>query len=307
MKPALFDDLIALDARLASHGFPRFSKWWRRALRSFLTTGKRRLVLRVGRRGGKSLTLAKFVVAVAMHASLPLPPGERAIIAWLSIDLREAGARLVSLRAMFDALGIAYTARGDEIELHDRPVTIRCYPASYRAVVGFSSPLVICDEVSRWRDSETGSNPAAAVVDSISPTLATLDGFLVLASAPWSDADYHATEFEKGNTPEQHTAHAPTWEANPTLSRDALRKLAGDERSFLRDYAAIPQGEVSSPFEPGEVDALVTTKEPARRFVKGVRYGMTLDVGLRRDRTGAIIFHRELVDGPFGPVDVIVC
>ncbi len=302
----LFDRLLALDAALAARGFPRLSAWWRRTLRAFLRSGKRRLVLRVGRRGGKSLTLAKLAVVLALYAPCPVPPGERALIPWLSVDLREASSRLAQLRAMLDAIGARYEARGDEIALVDRAVTFRVYPASFRAVVGFSALAVFADEVSRWRDSESGANPAASVVSSIAPTLATTRGVLILASAPWSDSDFHAEQFDLGTTSEQMTGHAASWEANDTLDRTELRRLCATERDFLRDFGAVPSGEVSNPFEPGEVDALVTAGVEERPPRPERTYAAAFDAGMRKDRSALLIFHREWTDGPFGAEDVLV-
>ena len=58
-----FERFDALDAAHVAAGFPACSTWWRKRFESFLRSGKKRWVLRVGRRGGKSSTLSRLLVA----------------------------------------------------------------------------------------------------------------------------------------------------------------------------------------------------------------------------------------------------
>ncbi len=50
----ILDHLEPLERRLAAAGFPAMSPWWRSQVERFYRTPARALVLRVGRRGGKS-------------------------------------------------------------------------------------------------------------------------------------------------------------------------------------------------------------------------------------------------------------
>jgi hypothetical protein len=63
---AFLDRFDAMDRALVAAGFPATSPWWRSRLERFLRTGKKRWVLRVGRRGGKSSTLSRLLTAAKM-------------------------------------------------------------------------------------------------------------------------------------------------------------------------------------------------------------------------------------------------
>jgi hypothetical protein len=107
----LYDRLLEVDERLALAGFPKLTKFWRSTLRRFLRSKKKRLVLRVGRRGGKSLTLCKLGVTVALYSETKPTPGELIIIGYISVDRAEAANRTRMNAAMLDALGQLYERR----------------------------------------------------------------------------------------------------------------------------------------------------------------------------------------------------
>jgi hypothetical protein len=59
-----------LDAALVKAGWPATSPWWRAELERFIRSGKRRWVIRVGRRGGKSSTLCRVAICQAITPGL---------------------------------------------------------------------------------------------------------------------------------------------------------------------------------------------------------------------------------------------
>src|SRR5262245_62080077 len=136
----------ALDRALVTAGFPATSPWWRAQLERFMHSGRRRWVLRVGRRGGKSSTLCRLAVAVALWGGWHVPPGDVAVIPFGSVDRDEAAARLRTIAAILHALGVAFDERGDEIELRDRRLVFRVVTCSVRGTVGFTSVAVFADE-----------------------------------------------------------------------------------------------------------------------------------------------------------------
>lgn len=168
---AAFD---ALDAQLVAHGFPATSPWWRREIERFLRSGRRRWVVRAGRRAGKSSTLCRLAVAWALRGPWHVPPGDIAIIAFVSVDRDEAGARLRTIGDILRALGVAFDPSGDEIELRDRRLVFRVVTCSIRGTVGFTSVAVFGDEVARWESRDTAANPAREVMASLRPTMATI-------------------------------------------------------------------------------------------------------------------------------------
>ncbi len=238
---------VALDAVLRAAGFPATSPWWLATLRGWYATGKRRLTPRVGRRGGKSSTLCRLAVAEALYGDHKVPPGDVGVVAIISARRPDALERLRTIKAILDALGTRYSEKGDTIELRDKRIVFTVFTASIAGVSGFTGIFVLCDEVAKWRDSDTGANPAAVVIGSVTPTLATMpNGRIVLSSSPMGLLDAHADAYALGDTSFQVTAHAPSWLANPSLTEAGTRELEPDEVVWAREYAAIPQAEAET-------------------------------------------------------------
>lgn len=302
-RPAeLLDALDRVNAVLVAKAFPAMSPWWRRELERFvraMADGRRQLVLRVGRRGGKSSSLCRLAVVWALFGSWSVPPGDVAVVAIISVSLAEARERFRTIAAILTALGVPFDRRGDDLELRDRPVVFRCFACSTSAPVGFTGIAVIADEVARWESRDAMTNPARHVIGTVRPTLATQPfGFTVLSSSPWTLDDYHAEQFDRGDTADQVVACAPSWVANPTITEGATRRLEPDDRTWRREYAAIPSPTSSAPFFPE--DALERSRDVGRvgplRHVEGRRYRIGLDQAFMRDRFGLAVVSSELAD-----------
>lgn len=289
--------LWSIESALVEAGFPPMPEWWRAQLTRFYTSGKRRFTVRKGRRVTASTCVAPRLAVAEMlfggHAHLPGTPALEFV--FLSVKRSEAAQRLQGVRAILDALGVRYRERaGESIDLLDRPARFVVLTADHRTSVGGTVAFAWCDEVARWLDDETHANPAAKVIGSLSPALATLpDARLFLVSSPLSTDDYHARAFEQGETPAQCVAHGPTWEIVPhLLSEEDCRALADTERDFWREYGARPSAAVSAAFE--DLTGVVVSGRTHLPYRHGIKYGLALDVGLRNDRTAAMVYHREL-------------
>jgi len=246
----------SFDAQLVKRGFPATSPWWFAQIRRFYASTCRQLVLRVGRRGGKSSTLARVAVVEALFGRHVIPPGDVGVVAIISVSRDEAAQRLRTVKAILDALNVEYKPIDHGIELLARPIVIKTFAASLAGVSGFTAICVICDEVAKWRDTETGVNPASEVLASLRPTMATQpNAKIFLSSSPLGVLDAHAKAFDLGENAFQLVAHAPTWEANPTISEATTHDLEPDARVWRREYAAIPQASLSAAFDADAVDA----------------------------------------------------
>lgn len=254
----LFAAYKELDASLVAAGFEPTSPWWLEQLQNAFTRHQRRQlrrwIIRAGRRGGKSSTLCRLAVLVALFGAWSVPPGDTAVIAIVSVKTDEAAARLRTIKTILTALGLRFDERGTELELRgERPVLFKVFPCNVDSV-GFTSVLVIGDEVARWESRDTGANPAQEVIGSLAPTMATQPtAFMVLSSSPWSTDDFHAKCFDQGDTATQMVSHAPTWTANPTITEAETHELEPDERVWSREYAAVPGATVSAAFDPVDV------------------------------------------------------
>lgn len=186
----------ALDLHLQAKGFPATSPWWHETIERFYLTGRRQLVPRVGRRGGKSSTLCRLAVCEALYGQHRIPPSDTGVVAIVSALREDAAERLETIRSILEALGWRrakagqagvneYEERAEEIALPSRRIVFRVYTASVRRVSGFTSIFILLDEVAKWRDEKTGANPAKIVIKSIRPTASTMrNAKIVLSSSP---------------------------------------------------------------------------------------------------------------------------
>jgi hypothetical protein len=306
-KTDLFQKLMEVDELLVRKQFPPISKFWKDALERFYATGRRRLVLRVGRRGGKSSTLARVAVIETLYGDHQVPPGDVGVFAFVSVTRREARQRLSTIAEILDVLKVSYTRRGDEIELNNTNRLFRVYSASFRTAVGFTCIGMVADEAAKWRDDDTGANPATEVLRSMRPAMATMpNAHEFLSSSPWATLDAHHEHMELGDTEHQNVESAPTWVANPTLTEAQCRELEADEETFQREYGAIPmRGGVSIFFDSRAIEDSVLkdwTNPRTPRIGEQVTCGA--DFGFKSDFSALYISH--LLGGMYMPGELVV-
>lgn len=261
-------------ALVAGAGFHTISPWWWATLTTWLVGMWRQLVLRVGRRGGKSSTLCLLAVAWAMvYPAKAIPLGDVGVIAFISVDRREVDGRLRTVESLLTALKIEFQRKGDAIELSGRPIRFQAFTGSVAGVSGFTCILAICDEVAKWRDSDSGTNPATEVLASLRPTMATQPlARIILSSSAVSNLDAHAKAFDGGNTDFQMIAAATTWEANPNITEAATRALEPDERIWRSEYGNVPRSAVSGAFDPDHIDRCFRAFETVEQLSRPVTF-----------------------------------
>lgn len=286
--------LAAQDAELVAVGWPPMSPWWLSKVERFARSRRRRWVPRVGRRGGKSSTLSRVATCWGLFGEWTVPPGDTAIIPFVSIDRGEAAERLKTIRSILDVLGVEYHVRGDRIDVPHRNMAFRVATCSVGGTVGFTSVAVFADEMARWESKETSANPAKEVMGSLRPTMATQpEAFEVDSSSPWTTDDYHAVLFDAGDDDHQLVDHGTTWEANPTLTEDETRRLEPDERTWTREYAAVPSSGIENDwFGDAACDPTFTADEfPGLR--NGMRPVFTIDPAFANDYFGYSVVTSE--------------
>jgi phage terminase large subunit-like protein len=146
----------------------------------------------VGRRGGKSLSLAALAVFTACFSDFRqfIVPGENLRIPVLAADRYQAQTIIGYVRGM---LAIPMLKKmvvrdvSDSFELSNG-VTIAIQTASFRGARGFSSPLVLCDELAFWHSEDSGSaNPDTEIIRALRPSLGTIpNSMLICASSPYA-------------------------------------------------------------------------------------------------------------------------
>ncbi len=259
----LLQSLAALDRALVAKRFPPLSPWWNSTFSSFLASDKRQLIARVGRRGGKSSSLCRLAVAFALAYDVrSIPPGDVGVVAFVSVTKTEARSRLRTIKAILDAIKVKWKPIPDGVELEGIPIAFQGFACTIGAVSGFTSILVIADEVSKWLNEDTGTNPADEVLAAIRPTMATQRaGRIVLSSSPMGFKDAHALAFDLGDTEHQQVVKAESWVANPTLTEAWTRKDEPHEATWRREYAAIPTGGANGAFLAEDIDAAIRPLE----------------------------------------------
>lgn len=294
----IFAKLMEQEELLRRRGFPAISPWWLDTLRAFYQSGKRRLVLRVGRRGGKSSTICRVAVVEMIHGGHVIPPGDLGVFPIVSVLKEDAANRLQLVKALLEALGIKFGPIGDGIHgirLDGLPFAFKTYAATVAGVSGFTGLGCLCDEMAKWRDKDTGSNPATEVLRSLKPTMATQrNARSFWCSSPFSTLDAHHEAFARGDTDEQMVAYAPTWVANPSLTEADTREDEEDLATWEREYKAIPMSSAASSFFDGAaVDAacvpgyvLPVVAQPGTFITAGG------DFAFERDSSALAIAHR---------------
>lgn len=313
----LIESLELLDERLQHSHRPThlLSPFWRQTLSEFYQSSCRQLVLRVGRRGGKSSSLCRVAIAEGLYGDHTIPLGDKGVFAFISTTLKEAKERLDTCEELLRTLDVRHKRTAGEIVLEDRPVVWRTYAASIAGVSGFTCIGAVCDEVAKWRDADTGANPATEVLASLRPTMATMpNARLFLSSSPMGTLDAHAAAFDAGDTAHQRVAFAPTWVAHPAITEELTHLLEPNEDVWRREYGAIPfEGSEAGLYAPRLVDAATcgwSEVEPERyhHYAAWMDAGMrgnawTFGVATNRADKRAVVLLREWRGSTHSPLD----
>lgn len=256
IEPGIMGIILWIDALLVSKGFHPMPQWWVSTLRRFYKSGKRWLLLRVGRRGGKSSTLCRVAVAEGIFVKRKIGPGDIGIWSVFSVDRAEATGRLVMIKSILDALGIKYEESNEfgrqKIITEDASgnhIEFRVYPATVGAASGFTGIGNTDDEEAKWKDEKTGANPATEVLRAVRPTLGTLsvkEGMTEIqahgfrCSSAFSEHGTHYDDVQKGDTKLHHVATIGEEfleEARAALYLVADAEESEDDARAIREYA----------------------------------------------------------------------
>lgn len=278
----------------------------------------------IGRRGGKSLTMALIATYLAVFRDYAqyLAPGERATIMVIAADRKQARVVMRYVKGflalpMLDKLVERETA--ESFDLTNR-VTIEVNTASFRSVRGYTIPVAIADEIAFWRSDES-ANPDTEILDALRPAMATIPGAMLLcASSPYARRGALWEAYRRHYGKEGAPAliwKAPTRTMNPTvpqllvdeaIERDAASASAEYLAEFRTDVESyISHEAVRACIEPG-----IRERAPERRnryiaFVDpsgGSHDSMTMAVAHREGDTAILDAVRE-VTAPFKPEQVV--
>lgn len=255
----LLDRLHFVDAAMVAAGsYPIPGRWWQALERFYLSDPpKLALCIRKGRQVYFSKGVLPRVAGATLLVERYVPPGEIRSVACLSVKRSEAADRLLNIQGVLDVLRIPYSPAGETLNIPDLRARITVMTASYKTSVGDTCDLVFADELCRWQDDTSSSNPASRVIGSVTPVLVQLpNAKLFLVSSPWVDGDYHSKRIDAGDTVLQNVETFATWEVMPHLTEQMCRNMCQDESEFNREYGAIPDDGATVPYlDPASIDA----------------------------------------------------
>lgn len=282
------------------------------------------LWLAVGRRGGKSQCAALLAVYEACFQDFTdkLAPGERATVMVLAADRKQARSAFRYITGLIESnpMLAALVERQDSesIDLANR-CTIEVHTASFRAVRGYSTPLVIADEIAFWR-SDDSANPDKEIINAIRPAMATLGGRLVALSSPYARRGELWETYKRhfGREGEILVAQAPSRTMNPTLpARVVDRAMERDEASAKAEYLAEFRKDVEAFITREVVESCTIPGRIELPPVSGTQYRAFTDPagGSGKDAWTLALAHKDgesvVVDAmrsrkpPFSPAGVV--
>jgi hypothetical protein len=264
--------------------------------------GYREVLLRCGRRSGKSTRVAVLLAASAMLATAyeaALAHGEVAK-ALLTAPLRSQCVILLdALEGLFAQLGIPTQRLVSSLRVPGLRCIAEIATCDNLASRSGTSVVVIQDEAGFIPTDPAAAGNDRAVDGSTRPSLATTRGrFVKIGTANGRDGlFYNRTEELRGNVSTNAIGFiAPTWTMNPHITEAETHALEPDERTWRREYAAEPTDAEESAFDSTDVLSCVDRHVSVRRPEPGTAYAAGYDAsGGRNDAHGLVIVHRELI------------
>jgi hypothetical protein len=257
----------------------------------------------VGRRGGKSFIVSIIAVFMGLFCDFLqfLAPGERGVIMLIATDRRQAGIILRFIKAILSIpLFKSYVEneKAEEIELSNG-INIAVHTCSFRAVRGYTIPVVIMEETAFWRIE--GSNPDTEIYTALRPGMSTIPNSLLISiSTPYSRQGLLYEVFKEyyGKEDEEVLVwRAPSLLMNPTLSSKLIEKeiqkdpaaaRAEWDAEFREDLEAfLPLEAIDRVVIPGRIELPFIEKTPFFAFTDpsgGGQDAFTLSIGHREDK-----------------------
>jgi hypothetical protein len=258
----------------------------------------------IGRRGGKSVSLAALAVFIGAFGDFRkyTVPGERLVIPILAADRNQARATVGYVRAMITGIPMIRKMLvrevADSFELSNG-LTIEITTASFRTARGFTAPLVICDEVAFWMSGETSANPDEEIIRGLRPSLSTIpNSMLLCASSPYAKIGELWKSYRKhyGHDGDVLVWKAPSNVMNPSpqLQSEVDAAYADDPANASAEYGAEFRSDVATFVDREVVMACIDVGCRERPFTPGKKYSAFVDPsGGSSDSFTLAIAHKE--------------
>jgi hypothetical protein len=264
----------------------------------------------VGRRGGKSESIARVATFEAAHGGheVALAPGQLGLVAVISPRREQSQEILNYCRGLAALPQVRPLLDGDPTQFEIRfktGVAIRVMTADAVAV---SSPTVVCairDEQAKFPGDDT-TTPDREIDASLRPALAPLAGaprrrLIGITSAYIREGVAFETDRDHFGRPDADVlvVRGSTEQFNPSIDRAWLareRRRVG-ERVFAREYLAEWQDATTDGWFGSCIDQCVDKGREFSEPMSGVRYVAGIDAAFRGDQFALVIAHREFREG----------
>ncbi|MFY9952104.1 hypothetical protein [Bradyrhizobium sp.] len=277
----------------------------------------------VGRRGGKSKSIAALAVYIACLCEHTLSVGETGRVVIVAGDRNQAGIILKYVSGIIEHSPLLkqLVARqpAEEIELKN-DVIIAVGTSNFRRVRGITGLAAIYDEIAFWH-SEDSSNPDSEILTALRPTLATTGGPLIAISSPYARKGEmwaaYSRDYGPAGDPKVLVAQGATTDLNlsglPALLDWIKRQYEKDPAAAAAEVGAQFRTDVET-FVPLEIIAACTDpiaeRMPAQHsyvgFVDpsgGASDAFTLGIAHQEGNIAVLDVVRE-VRPPFSPAEV---
>jgi hypothetical protein len=277
----------------------------------------------IGRRGGKSRSMATLAAYIGGLCSHQLVPGETGVVLLIAPDQRQAKIALDYCTAIFEQSPILKqliaNRTADTLELTNG-ISIEVRSANFRRLRGPTYIAAICDEAAFWFSDEWSTNTDAEIINAVRPGLSTTRGPLIIASSPYAKRgviwEAHRKHFGKHGDPKILVAQGATREFNPSLPQSVVdRALERDRAAASAEYLAQFRSDIESFVSFEVVTACVGDYVEMAPLSKHRYSAFTDPSGGSADSFTLAISHREgdrvLIDAmrevqpPFSPEAVI--
>ncbi len=263
-SPQLWGARLRIEEMLADGGVHRSSDvWLADEKRFYLHETALDWTASVGRGGAKNFELGKMAITEMVGTPWKVGVGERHWYVGVSNRLDEVRKDVGQLSEWLTICGFQNNRSDDRIELKDIPVGFFALPCTTKAVRGPRAIGGYLNELATW--SNDGVNPSEDVAASIAAMMIThADARTKFFSSPMGTEGFFAKLLAANETEHQIVTHHASWEANPGgITREQAWKAAkGDQRTFDREYRAIPQASVSAAFTEDEISQVVRPPDP---------------------------------------------
>jgi hypothetical protein len=283
--------------------------------------------LPVGRRGGKSVTLAMIAVYVACCFDWTpyLRPGQFGYVDVLSDSRAHAGEIMNYVKGVLGhprLRSLVQRPLTDTVELAGR-VRIQVVTASIKAVRSYTAIAALLDEIAHWEPDEESANPDVEILRALRPSMATIPGsFLLGASSRYARKGvlWEAYRDHYGKPGGPLVWSADTITMHPRIDRDFLAtEEERDPVAFASEYGLEWRSGLSEFIDRDRVEALIIEGRYELPYVPGLRYyafvdaaggsgedSMTIAIAYRDPKTGkGVLAALRERRPPFSPHEVV--